>query len=346
MKKILIKYLPIVAAVLLATACSKDENNDTIGDTAQPATELPTQTNEDANDNYVAVPFSVKVDDGTSLSKIAYTEADGEKGKILSRELQPEDVGKISLRVFGNGFKTIELPLQSTNEGGTVNYYFEGQIEVESAQVQAFNNGEITLHGSFSTTPDAPITYSTTSLEHLANNCAHVYKASFASNANNVMFAEQNAYLAITHTNGENKTVRIYIAPNNTDVTLNSDGKIWLVVDGAKDIYSNELGIYEKTEEGHIYNIKRVAATGITLNLTSYEIKGVDKYIDNPITVTFTPENCSVKKVSWSSDNTNVVTVNSNGSLYSNKAGTATITATAIDGSGVTASYTVTVTEE
>ena len=295
MKKILIKYLPIVAAVLLATACSKDENNDTIGDTAQPATEQPTQSDEVVSVNYVTVPFSVKVDNGTSLSKIAYTETDGEKGQVLSRELQPEDVGKISLHVFGNGIKTIDLPLQSTNEGGTVNYYFGGQIEVESAQVQAFNNGEITLHGSFSTTPDAPITFSTTSLEHLANNCAHVYKASFASNANNVMFTDQNAYLAVSIPTRKDQTVHIYIQPNNRDLTLNSDGKIWIVVDGAKNIYSYELGIDKKTEEGHIYNIKRVTATGITLNPTSYEIKGVDKYIANPITVTFTPENCSVK---------------------------------------------------
>ena len=345
MKKILIKYLTIVAAVLLATACSKDENNDTIGDTEQPATEQSTQSDEDANDNYVAVPFSVKVDKGTSLSKIAYNEADGEKGKILSRELQPEDVGKISLHLYGYGIKTIDLPLQSTNEGGTVNYYFEGQIEVESAQVQAFKNGEITLHGLFSTTPNEPITYSTTSLAHLATNCAHVYMASFASNADNVMFTDQNAYLAITITNGENKTVSIYIQPNNRDLTLNSDGKIWIVVDGAKDIYFYDLNIYKKTEAGHIYNINRVAATGITLSHTSYEIKGVNNYIDNPITVTFTPENCSVKKVSWSSDNTNVVAVNSDGSLYSYSTGTATITATAKDGSGATASYTVTVTE-
>lgn len=345
MKKILIKYLPIVAAVLLATACSKDENNETIGDTAQPATEQPTQSDEVVSGNYVTVPFSVKVDKGTSLSKIAYTETDGEKGKVLSRELQPEDVGKISLHVFGNGIKTIDLPLQSTKEGGTVNYYFGGQIEVESAQVQAFKNGEITLHGSFSTTPDEPITYSTTSLQHLANNCAHVYKASFASNANNVMFTEQNAYLAVTITNGGNQSDRIYIAPNHTEFTLNSDGKIWFVVDGAKYISNYNLGIYEKTEEGHIYNIKRVAATGITLSHTSYEIKGVNKHIDNPITVSFAPDNCSVKDVTWSSNNTNVVAVNSDGSLYSYSTGTATITATAKYANGVTASYTVTVTE-
>jgi uncharacterized protein YjdB len=173
-----------------------------------------------------------------------------------------------------------------------------------------------------------------------------VYKASFASNADNVMFTDQNAYLAITITNGENQTVRIYTQPNNRDLTLNSDGKRWIVVDGAKDISFYDLNIHKKTEAGHIYNINRVAATGITLNLTSYEIKGVNKSIDNPITVTFTPENCSVKKVSWSSDNTNVVAVNSDGSLYSYSTGTATITATAKYANGVTASYTVTVTEE
>lgn len=57
------------------------------------------------------------------------------------------------------------------------------------------------------------------------------------------------------------------------------------------------------------------------------------------------PTNASNKEVSWSSNYTNIATVDDNGKVTATGAGTATITATAKDGSGVTATCRVTVTE-
>ena len=59
--------------------------------------------------------------------------------------------------------------------------------------------------------------------------------------------------------------------------------------------------------------------------------------------LTVMPYNATNKAVNWSSDNTAVATVNSRGYVYGVSAGTATITATAVDGSGVYGSCTVTV---
>ena len=55
------------------------------------------------------------------------------------------------------------------------------------------------------------------------------------------------------------------------------------------------------------------------------------------------PENATNKKVIWSSGNEAIASVNENGQVKGVAPGTATITATAADGSGVTASYEITV---
>lgn len=53
------------------------------------------------------------------------------------------------------------------------------------------------------------------------------------------------------------------------------------------------------------------------------------------------PENATSKAVEWNSDNTEVATVDANGLVRLLAQGTATITATATDGSGVQAQCTV-----
>lgn len=60
-----------------------------------------------------------------------------------------------------------------------------------------------------------------------------------------------------------------------------------------------------------------------------------------PLSVEYTPENASVKAVTWKSDNEKVATVDENGVVTGVSRGSATIRATAADGSGRTASYQV-----
>lgn len=84
-----------------------------------------------------------------------------------------------------------------------------------------------------------------------------------------------------------------------------------------------------------------VLVTGISLNSTSASLTvGGTK----SLTATITPSNATNKNVTWSSSNTNVATVNASGIVTAKAAGTATITCTAADGSGKSATCSITVT--
>ena len=61
------------------------------------------------------------------------------------------------------------------------------------------------------------------------------------------------------------------------------------------------------------------------------------------LTATVTPDDATDKSITWSSSNTSVANVDANGKVTAKTQGTATITATANDGSGVSASCVVTV---
>ena len=86
--------------------------------------------------------------------------------------------------------------------------------------------------------------------------------------------------------------------------------------------------------------IKAVAVTGVTLNNATMNLFVGDS---GQLTAKVEPDNATNKHVTWSSDNSAVATVDTNGKVTAVKAGTATITVTTADGSK-TATCEVTVT--
>lgn len=63
------------------------------------------------------------------------------------------------------------------------------------------------------------------------------------------------------------------------------------------------------------------------------------------LSVAFTPDNATIKKVAWASNNADVAVIDENGKVSAVGEGQAVITATAMDGGGATASLTITVTD-
>lgn len=88
------------------------------------------------------------------------------------------------------------------------------------------------------------------------------------------------------------------------------------------------------------FTIEVVPVTGITLNNTDVQTVDYGKSIQ--LSATVSPDDASDKTVKWSSSDTSVATVDSNGKVTGRYMGTATITATTIDGNK-TATCTVTV---
>ena len=89
-------------------------------------------------------------------------------------------------------------------------------------------------------------------------------------------------------------------------------------------------------------NIQPLAksVTEITLSQTSATLTEGESIA---LTATISPDDATDKSITWSSNNTNVATVDANGKVTAIAPGTATITATTNDGSGVKASCEVTV---
>ena len=96
----------------------------------------------------------------------------------------------------------------------------------------------------------------------------------------------------------------------------------------------------QSTETTGTENQKEVKVEKITLNETEV---GMKKGATVTLKAVVTPSNADNKAVKWSSSNAKVATVDQNGKVKALKNGTATIKATAEDGSGVSASCKITV---
>ena len=86
-------------------------------------------------------------------------------------------------------------------------------------------------------------------------------------------------------------------------------------------------------------NIQNV--TGISINPSSAQTKNIGETFT--ITASVSPSDANNKGINWSSSSTSVATVDSSGNVQCLAAGTTTITATASDGSGKSASLSLTV---
>ncbi len=144
--------------------------------------------------------------------------------------------------------------------------------------------------------------------------------------------AQQQTMVNLHHVNGETEK---YPFADNPKITFDS-GKINFVTSKAsKQFTPSEINRMTFTTED-----VTVLVTSVSLDKTTASIEEGSTIT---LTPTISPTNATNKTLSWSSSNTAVATVD-NGVVTAIKAGTATITATAADGSGVTATCKVTVT--
>ena len=156
----------------------------------------------------------------------------------------------------------------------------------------------------------------------------------------------------LTLTEGETETLTATVRPDNADnrkVTWSSDKTEVATVDGAGKVTAVKAGeavVTVTTEDGGktatckvMVKAKAVNVTEVTLDRTELTLTEGET---GTLTATVKPDNADNKKVTWSSDKTDVATVDGAGKVTAVKAGEAVVTVTTEDG-GKTASCKVTV---
>ena len=240
--KTFLKFLPIAAAVLLATSCSKDDNDNA------PATQSGSDGVETVTAN--TIPFSIRVNTGHSLKKVGYAESTNEEEKgWYNISFSDKDVDKLKMKIYigeitneSNLFTTLTLKNATTGE-------FTGTVGKPA--VDASLTAVITTDGN------SLITSSDKSLQDLLATCAHTFLGTFKYGAAEVTLTDQNAYLAITMSPCCDHEIKI----NTTDYTV-KDGRIWVAVPANAPVTSTGLGkeLNQKSTEvspGTIYTVAR-----------------------------------------------------------------------------------------
>lgn len=181
-------------------------------------------------------------------------------------------------------------------------------------------------------------------------------------NKENVTFTALNQTFSLSATvtpeNAEEKAVG-WNSNNMSVVTVDKDGKITAVGKGSAEVFcflKSNGEVFAKCSvtvqipdtqpeptkpEPKPTEPEVVKVSGITLN-PDISLK-IEEGNSSKITATVVPSNATNSSVKWVSSSPDVATVDDSGNVTALKAGSTTITCTAVDGSGVSASCPVTV---
>lgn len=132
-----------------------------------------------------------------------------------------------------------------------------------------------------------------------------------------------------------------YASANTSKVTVDENGIITAVgADGQAYVY-----VYSKANPSVKATVKVIIGTPKPVQSIALNSNAATLWVDGTyqLTATVMPTDASVKEVTYSSDNTTVATVDNTGKITAKAKGTAKITVSAMDGSGKTATCTVTV---
>ena len=235
MKRTLLTILPVAAALLLATSCSKDTDDNIVNNPA------PVETQKDASPaEPKTVPFSIDVVPGGSLSKIAYND----DGTTVTVKFDEADItaGLTMSVTDGTHSTTLNLTAVDADGKGT----FTGSWSEEPS-----DNTELTATVAYNSS--STVVNSTESVKKLMETCAHTYNGKFnyqTSGGNSVTLTDDRAYIEFTLAEGQKK-----VSVNGLwyDVDQTSH-KAYVAVEGNTEVTTRIKG--NKTlKAGKIYTI-------------------------------------------------------------------------------------------
>ena len=263
--------------------------------------------------------------------------ADGRKTATCTVTVKPVEVtsitlNKTSLTLAKNGTETLTATIAPSNATDKTVTWSSSNTAVATVV-----NGKVTAVGGGSATITA-------SAGGKSATCAVTVTVAVTGVSLNKT--------TLSLTKGSTETLTATVAPsdatnknitwssNNTGVaTVSNNGIVTAVSEGTATITV-------KTVDGNktatcAVTVTPILVNSITLNRSTASVE-VGSTVS--LTATVSPSNAADRTLTWSSSNTAIATVSSNGVVTGVKAGTATITATSNDGSGVKATCQVTVT--
>lgn len=291
--------MPFVMAVLIASSCHKEDDNDVINPQSPDV-----EANADTQDNNTKeVPFSVTVATGKKLSKITYEDQNG----TVMPSFEESEENKLEMEIFNGANKIGTLKLIDWKQGT-----FSGPIDSEGLEQSTPLTGKITVAAS-GEHPD----WSSTSITDLMKNCGHVYETEGLTYGTTgiVNLIDDKAYLEIL----SNKTN--YDISVNGGTASNYSNNTWIAVAGVSTISSTALSLNNRTTEpNHIYTIRRYNVSSIAIDNSA--AISVGKTLQ--LTATADPAEAPVK---WTSADPTIVRVDESGTLFALKTGSTTVKA-------------------
>ncbi len=159
-------------------------------------------------------------------------------------------------------------------------------------------------------------------------------KVSYIELDKSVMYLEKgstgNLTATVCPTNAADKSVT-WMSCDNCVATVDADGKVTAVNQGTTTIKATAKDGSGKYATCIVHVTGDVLVTSVSVTPSSKTINKEESFY---VHETVCPDEATDKCVSWSSSNSAVASVNQDGFVYAHNAGTATITATACDGSG------------
>ena len=229
MKRRFLRILPLAVAVLLATSCNKDENNDQ--EIVNNGTEVVTPENA-----VKTVPFTLKVKNGKGISKVSYADN--------GSEVQPSFVVGDKVVISGADISDTELTCEKVENGVAV---FTGDIASGIAD-------GTTLTATVKVNEGSVTVSSTTSMVDLIENCAHNYEGTFEYTSGKdaeCTLKDDKSYLEFTLADGQKK-----VSVNGTWYDVNQTShKAWVAVNGGTNVTTRIKGSKQVTA-GVIYTIE------------------------------------------------------------------------------------------
>ena len=328
MKNRFIKFLPIAAAILLGTSCSKDDSNQAIDNVATPD---PVQA--EVVDTPVAKTITISGKASQSLSKVTTTD---------------------DVNFAFQGTEAFTFNDETNGVSGTIQFKngasgdYDATITYTDAAKLTASTGFKAKHG----TPPTAMSTAYTSLAAAVQN--GYYETEF------VVTGSEGAYSLKDKADNSND-IKVYVRCAFIKALCNKTAKL-----GGQDITVEEDKFYvipsgvvmgsssKETEDGTIYTVKEKKAVtsisisgGFSSSSSNPYVWGSETTDNKTLTATVLPGDATNKTVKWTSNAENVTVDENTGEITikapntNTSTQTITITATAQDGSGVTGTYTL-----